>query len=217
MTDKIKEKIPTPFITNFIAECWGKIGDLNNQISSLNNSTESKAVKSIIQNLIDTYLITIGNLESFLDKFTSGKEIDISLINDPTLNSDNKNLKEDVSLNISIDVDKNNKKDTLTNSIDDESIEILKSNIDSFEDDWCLDWNNYEPKKEIIDIGPTPAEIEAAKREFKNSPSIVSIPKSVPSEENLDYAIIDDFPAPTSNPLTNEEIENLMGIPKDIN
>lgn len=71
----------------------------------------------------------------------------------------------------------------------------------------------------LIDTNPTAAEIEAAKREFGGGGPIATIAKPItatsekhPIEDDFYIDFSDDFPAPTTGQLSDEEIEALQGV-----
>lgn len=85
-----KIKLPASFITDFIAKGWGEIGLLNDQIKSFQQEfTGGSKVITILQQLVDNYLICVGQLEQLLAK---GYDI-VAQVPDQTA----KDLKESLS------------------------------------------------------------------------------------------------------------------------
>lgn len=63
-----KEELPVSFITSFVSESWDRVGVLQDQIKSIESAfIGTEKVISVMQELLDTYLICIGQMESFLD------------------------------------------------------------------------------------------------------------------------------------------------------
>lgn len=63
-----KESLPITFLTNFISESWSKVGELKDQKTALkDNFKGTKKVEDLLQDLIDAYLVCIGQLEQHLE------------------------------------------------------------------------------------------------------------------------------------------------------
>lgn len=85
-----KIKLPASFITDFIAKGWSEIGLLNDQIKGFKQEfTGGSKVTAILQELVDNYLICVGQLEELLAK---GYDIVAQAPDQAT-----KNLKENLS------------------------------------------------------------------------------------------------------------------------
>lgn len=64
-----KEILPIDFITSFISRGWNEIGSLKTDINSIKQVFKNTTkVEEILQNLLDAYLIAIGQMELQLDK-----------------------------------------------------------------------------------------------------------------------------------------------------
>ena len=64
-----KEKLPMEFITNFISRGWDEVGALKASIEGLSKDFSGTGdVKKILQDLLDEYLIVIGQLEALLEE-----------------------------------------------------------------------------------------------------------------------------------------------------
>lgn len=72
-------------VTQLLQDGWGEIGGLQDQISLLNQYKNSSKLTSILQKLLDAYLIFVGQLEGYLD--------DKNIVDFP----DEKQLKEEIN------------------------------------------------------------------------------------------------------------------------
>ena len=64
-----KEKLPIDFITQFVSKGWDEVGMLKASKDAIKTTfKETAKVESIIQDLIDSYLVCIGQMELYLDK-----------------------------------------------------------------------------------------------------------------------------------------------------
>lgn len=64
-----KEKLPIDFITQFVSKGWDEVGMLKASKDAIKTTfKETTKVESIIQDLIDSYLVCIGQMELYLDK-----------------------------------------------------------------------------------------------------------------------------------------------------
>lgn len=62
-----KEKLPISFLTDFISKSWEEVGYLKADIEAIKQSFKgTKDIEDLIQNLIDAYLVCIGQLESHI-------------------------------------------------------------------------------------------------------------------------------------------------------
>lgn len=59
-----KEQIPVSFLTDFISDCWEKVGYLKADIESLKDFEGANEVSEVIQSLVDAYLVCLGQLEA---------------------------------------------------------------------------------------------------------------------------------------------------------
>lgn len=84
-------------VTQLLQDGWGEIGGLQDQISLLNQYKNSSKLTSILQKLLDAYLIFVGQLEGYLD--------DKNIVDFP----DEKQLKEEMHLKINENDQKTNK------------------------------------------------------------------------------------------------------------
>lgn len=84
-------------VTQLLQDGWGEIGGLQDQISLLNQYKNSSKLTSILQKLLDAYLIFVGQLEGYLD--------DKNIVDFP----DEKQLKEEINPKINENDQKANK------------------------------------------------------------------------------------------------------------
>lgn len=62
-----KEELPVSFITSFISEGWDRVGVLKDQVESIKDTFFGvDKVANILQDLMDAYLICIGQMEAVL-------------------------------------------------------------------------------------------------------------------------------------------------------
>lgn len=82
-----KENLPVAFITSFVSESWEKVGILKEQIEAIKREFKGTAkVESLIQDLVDAYLICIGQLEKHLS--------DKDYLDIPDVSDDKEEVKE---------------------------------------------------------------------------------------------------------------------------
>lgn len=63
-----KENLPLDFITSFVSHGWEEIGNIKAQIEGINTSFKGTTkVEGILQELVDAYLICVGQLEQFMN------------------------------------------------------------------------------------------------------------------------------------------------------
>lgn len=64
-----KELLPVEFVANFISQSWDEVANLKANISGLKQSfTGTKEIEKILEDLLDAYLIAIGQLQQSLEK-----------------------------------------------------------------------------------------------------------------------------------------------------
>lgn len=62
-----KENLPIAFLTDFISKGWEEVGYLKADIEAIREAYKgTKPIESLIQDLIDAYLVCIGQLEAHL-------------------------------------------------------------------------------------------------------------------------------------------------------
>ena len=62
-----KENLPIAFLTDFISKGWEEVGYLKADIEAIKETYKgTKNIEELIQNLIDAYLVCIGQLEAHL-------------------------------------------------------------------------------------------------------------------------------------------------------
>ena len=62
-----KENLPIAFLTDFISKGWEEVGYLKADIEAIREAYKgTKPIENLIQDLIDAYLVCIGQLESHL-------------------------------------------------------------------------------------------------------------------------------------------------------
>lgn len=63
-----KEKLPVSFLTDFMSKGWEEVGYLKEAIKAIGTDfSETAKVEEIMQDLIDAYLICIGQIELYLE------------------------------------------------------------------------------------------------------------------------------------------------------
>ena len=69
MAEKDKETLPLDFIAAFVSKGWEEVGNLKAQIEGIKQTfSGTQKVSKILQDLIDAYLIAIGQMELYIDK-----------------------------------------------------------------------------------------------------------------------------------------------------
>jgi len=64
-----KEKLPLDFLTSTVSHGWEEIGNLKASISGIKETfTDTKKIEDILQDLVDAYLVCVGQLELYMDK-----------------------------------------------------------------------------------------------------------------------------------------------------
>ena len=62
-----KENLPIAFLTDFISKSWEEVGYLKADIEAIKEAYKgTKPIETLIQDLIDAYLVCIGQLEAHL-------------------------------------------------------------------------------------------------------------------------------------------------------
>jgi hypothetical protein len=62
-----KENLPIAFLTDFISKGWEEVGHLKADIEAIQEAYKgTKPIEGLIQDLIDAYLVCIGQLEAHL-------------------------------------------------------------------------------------------------------------------------------------------------------
>ena len=62
-----KENLPIAFLTDFISKGWEEVGYLKADIEAIREAYKGiKPIEGLIQDLIDAYLVCIGQLEAHL-------------------------------------------------------------------------------------------------------------------------------------------------------
>lgn len=65
--EAVKEKLPVSFLTDFMSKGWEEIGYLKEASAAINRDfSDTAKVEGILQDLIDAYLVCIGQLESYM-------------------------------------------------------------------------------------------------------------------------------------------------------
>lgn len=63
-----KTSLPITYLTNFVSRGWGEIGQLKEEIASIKKEfTNTSKIETCVQNLIDAYLVCVGQIEGMLD------------------------------------------------------------------------------------------------------------------------------------------------------
>jgi hypothetical protein len=69
MHESKKEALPLDFITSFVSKSWEEIGNIKANIEGIHQAfTGTGKIEEILQNLVDAYLICVGQLELYIDK-----------------------------------------------------------------------------------------------------------------------------------------------------
>lgn len=69
LTEAKKEKIPVSVYTDHISTWWSEVGRLKDEVKAISeNFSDAKHFEKILNNIIDEYLIAIGQTESLLDE-----------------------------------------------------------------------------------------------------------------------------------------------------
>lgn len=95
--NEAKEELPVSFLTSFVSDGWDKVGILKENIAAIKETfAGTKKVEELIQDLIDAYLVCIGQMEMYLEnknyiEYPDEEEIKESL---------KENLEEDLVINV---------------------------------------------------------------------------------------------------------------------
>ena len=101
-----KEKLPIDFITQFVSKGWDEVGMLKASKDAIKATfKETTKVESIIQDLIDSYLVCIGQMELYLDKKDYLDIPEASELNEAANTDEDLKLQEDLELKNSGDFD----------------------------------------------------------------------------------------------------------------
>lgn len=101
-----KEKLPIDFITQFVSKGWDEVGMLKASKDAIKATfKETAKVESIIQDLIDSYLVCIGQMELYLDKKDYLDIPEASELNEAVNDNEDLKLQEDLELKNSGDFD----------------------------------------------------------------------------------------------------------------
>lgn len=69
VTESKKEKLPLDFLTSSVSQGWGEVGNLKASLEGIKQTfSGTDEVEKVLQELIDAYLIYIGQLELLIDK-----------------------------------------------------------------------------------------------------------------------------------------------------
>ena len=101
-----KEKLPIDFITQFVSKGWDEVGMLKASKDAIKATfKETTKVEGIIQDLIDSYLVCIGQMELYLDKKDYLDIPEASELNETANTDEDLKLQEDLELKNSCDFD----------------------------------------------------------------------------------------------------------------
>ena len=101
-----KEKLPIDFITQFVSKGWDEVGMLKASKDAIKATfKETTKVEGIIQDLIDSYLVCIGQMELYLDKKDYLDIPEASELNEAVNDNEDLKLQEDLELKNSGDFD----------------------------------------------------------------------------------------------------------------
>lgn len=171
MKESKQEKLPIDFITQFISKGWDEIGTLKASIDGIKQTfSGTKDVEKILQELVDAYLIAIGQLELHLDKK--------NYVELPEQDEIKEALKEDVDIHI-----ENNEVHIADASGEEVGIIPIEPQEEQVAEPTEEDW----PEPDLSDV----SDIEAAKDAIKNMPVVEEPvddekdPFEVKAEENI--------------------------------
>ena len=101
-----KEKLPIDCITQFVSKGWDEVGMLKASKDAIKATfKETTKVEGIIQDLIDSYLVCIGQMELYLDKKDYLDIPEASELNEAANTDEDLKLQEDLELKNSGDFD----------------------------------------------------------------------------------------------------------------
>ena len=95
-----KEALPISFLTDFISKGWEEVGYMKADIEAIKDAYKGTAeIAEVIQQLIDAYLVCIGQLEAHLSDKKYIEYPEDSKLSD----AKNESLNEDVDIHVSSD------------------------------------------------------------------------------------------------------------------
>jgi len=214
-----KEELPVSFLTDFISKGWEEVGYLKATIESIKESySGTKKVEELIQDLVDAYLVCIGQLELHIHK-----EKYIEYPEDSGL-AESKELKEAIDIHIDGDqIEVNTAPDTVV-AVDEEGDKIMINDEGAHVEEPC-EGPECEPCvgpecEEPVCIGPdcdvppvvNPVEpIEVSSDPFEapfefDAPEAegVRTDKPAPVGDTFDYFV--DFDDPVGEPVSEKEL-----------
>lgn len=159
-----KELLPISYITSFISKGWEEVGILKEELKAIKETfKENKKVEDCLNNLIDSYLICIGQMEELLDnkkylEFPEEKELKEALTEEvkPDLEAidiikDKLDIQGDEETNEIIFSEKDQIEDPeaqkLTIEVNDEEFDVISSEIQSEEE--IEDEESTKDKEEV--------------------------------------------------------------------
>ena len=174
--ENTKETLPVSFVTDMMSKGWDEVGYLKEAAAAIKETyVDTAKVEELMQDLMDAYLVFIGQLELYLDK-----EADIAT---STEKPETKEADEEAEATDENDDDKNDKEDD---------------------------------KSEEPEVIPQPALPEA---EFEVEPMkapIMRSPVQAPTMgDDLDFFVDFDEPDMTQAPVTDAELYDEDGAPKN--
>lgn len=173
-----KEELPVSFLTDFISQGWEKVGVLQASIEALKETYKGVGpVTDLIQDLVDAYLVCIGQLETHIEdkKYIEYPE-------DSNLGSNK--LTEDIDIHITDDEVKVS---------DNSGEEVAIIPIEAEDQEKAGEVKETEEPKECE--GP----------ECENAPVVVDEPK-VDSNNIVDFFVDFDDPDPREPRLTDKDL-----------
>ena len=197
-----KEKLPVSFLTDFISRGWDDVGYLKETIKSIGeNFSGTKKVEELLNNLLDAYLVCIGQLElhvsakDYLDIPEEAKE----------------NLKEAIDIHIDGDqIEVNTAPDTVV-AVDEQGDKIMINDEGAHVEEPCVGPEcDVPPVVNPVEPIEVPAEepIAADDGEF-NTPFEFDAPEAegvrkFEKPEVADFFV--DFDDPVGEPVTEKEL-----------
>ena len=196
-----KEKLPVSFLTDFISRGWDDVGYLKETIKSIGeNFSGTKKVEELLNNLLDAYLVCIGQLElhvsakDYLDMPEEAKE----------------NLKEAIEVKIEGDqIEITTEPDTVV-AVDEQGDKIMINNEGAHLEEPCEGPEcEIPPVVNPVEPVEVPAEPIAADDGEFNTPFEFDAPEAegvrqFEKPEVADFFV--DFDDPVGEPVTEKDL-----------
>lgn len=197
-----KEKLPVSFLTDFVSRGWEDIGYLKATISSIGeNFSGTKKVEGLLQNLLDAYLVCVGQLELHL------AEKDYLDIPDE---AKDESLTEDLTIRVSGDqVEVEGNEDTVI-AVDSEANRVMINDEGAHLEEPCEGPDcDVPPVVNPIEPIEVPAEPIAADDGEFNTPFEFDAPEAEGARKFEKPEVADffvDFDDPVGEPVTEKDL-----------